>query len=108
MKTDEGDIHLDDGKLTEQEAQAWTDEFLHNTETIPMDELWAHEFSKTKDEETKASFWQKLQDEMEKVTDTGETTENPWVDDFNSFYNIPQRVALNNNVCVLIFYDDQL
>ncbi|KAF7279147.1 hypothetical protein GWI33_007560 [Rhynchophorus ferrugineus] len=88
---DEGDVNLDNGKLLqEEEAQKWSDEFLHNIETTPMDELWSNEFSNTKDEETKASFWQKLQDEMEKVTDTGETKENPWVDEFN-LYSIPQK-----------------
>lgn len=46
MKDEDTDVNLNDGKLTEGEAQAWTEEFLQNAETTPLDETWANSYSK--------------------------------------------------------------
>lgn len=46
MKDEETDVNLNDGKLTEGEAQAWTEEFLQNAETTPLDQIWANSYSK--------------------------------------------------------------
>ncbi|XP_030761592.1 peroxisomal targeting signal 1 receptor isoform X2 [Sitophilus oryzae] len=84
-------ININDGKLTEREAQAWTNEFLHNTETTAIDEIWANEFAKTENEEIKASSWDKLQEDFENVTSFDDNALNPWLEDFSSTYNIPQK-----------------
>lgn len=44
---EEGEVTLDDGKLTQDEAQAWTDEFLQSKETPPLDQTWADSYEKT-------------------------------------------------------------
>lgn len=41
-----------------------------------------------------STFWDKLQEEMKKVTDVEVDPAHPWIDEFNNYYNIPQKVFL--------------
>ncbi|XP_066145765.1 peroxisomal targeting signal 1 receptor [Euwallacea fornicatus] len=91
MRDEQTDINLNDGKLTQDEAQAWSDEFLQNAETTPLDEIWASSYTKHEGEEIKPSFWDQLQKEIEKGMASDENTSHPWLEDFNNFYNTPHK-----------------
>ncbi|XP_060526771.1 peroxisomal targeting signal 1 receptor [Cylas formicarius] len=89
---EEGEIKLeDDVKLTEQEAQDWTDKFLQNVNNSPLDEIWANDYLKSNEEEVRSSFWDQLQEDMKSVTQSDENSAHPWVDEFTTYYNTPQK-----------------
>ncbi|KAG5897479.1 hypothetical protein JTB14_031104 [Gonioctena quinquepunctata] len=91
---EEGDLNLEDGKLTESEAQQWTKEYFRTegkaqkTETA---ENWAEEHLRSKEDEFNSSFWDQLQEEMKKVSNAEGDSPQPWIDEFNSYYNTPQK-----------------
>lgn len=92
MRTaDDNGITLDDGKLTQDEAQAWTDEFLQNAEVSSLEQGVDKAYEKTEGDEEKTSFWDKLQEEIERVSGSDENSAHPWLDEFNAFYNTPHK-----------------
>ncbi|CAG9772419.1 unnamed protein product [Ceutorhynchus assimilis] len=80
------DDKSDNGKLTEDESQAWTDEFLQNTETF--DEVWAES---CKPKEKRRSYWDVLQENMENSLASNTNIPHSWLNEFNSYYNIPHK-----------------
>ncbi|XP_074029726.1 peroxisomal biogenesis factor 5 isoform X2 [Leptinotarsa decemlineata] len=95
---EEGDVHLEDGKLTEVEAQEWTNEYFRTEgkgdETDKLKSIaadWANEHLRSKEEEFNSSFWDQLQEEMKKVSNSDTDSTQPWIDEFNSYYNTPQK-----------------
>lgn len=118
MKNEEEEDVLEEGKLTEQEAKAWTTEYF-NTEvkesTVKLAEKWTKEHLQGNgkylicfylnirlqlldyfeiyfvEDEINSGFWNKLQEEMKKVTESEVDPAHPWLNEFNN-YDIPQKV----------------
>ncbi|CAG9761076.1 unnamed protein product [Ceutorhynchus assimilis] len=86
---EEGQVRLDGGKLTQDEAQAWTDEFLQNKEAATLDDVWPESMEESKAEEEKPEFWDYLQKSIEKGLASDENTPQSWLDGFNSYYMTP-------------------
>ncbi|XP_050304470.1 peroxisomal targeting signal 1 receptor isoform X2 [Anthonomus grandis grandis] len=92
MKNDEeSKLNLEQGKLTHDEAQAWTDEFLHSADTASLDDVWAESYDKSTVDEEKPAFWDQLQKDIEKAMGNDENSAHPWLDEFNSYYNTPHK-----------------
>ncbi|KAL1497269.1 hypothetical protein ABEB36_008262 [Hypothenemus hampei] len=92
MKTsEETDFSLDDGRMTENEAQAWTDEFLQSNKTETLEEIWAESYQKDIADEEKSSFWDQIQKGIEKGLAKDENIDSNPFDYFNLEYNAPQK-----------------
>ncbi|XP_018572578.1 peroxisomal targeting signal 1 receptor isoform X2 [Anoplophora glabripennis] len=90
---EEGDV-FEEGKLTEQEAKAWTHEYFNakaKESTDAVAEKWTKEHLQTNEDEFNSTFWNKLQEEMKKVTESEIDPAHPWIDEFNNYYNVPQK-----------------
>ncbi|KAJ8941219.1 hypothetical protein NQ318_015651 [Aromia moschata] len=93
MKNEENDGSLEEGQFAE-DAAAWTNEYFtaENKNTInTLAEEWAKEHIKSNDEEFNSSFWDKLQEEMKRVTESDIDPAQPWIDEFSTYYNSPQK-----------------
>ncbi|XP_019877095.1 peroxisomal targeting signal 1 receptor isoform X2 [Aethina tumida] len=93
MKTvEDGEARLEDGKLTEEEAEAWSNEYLNAEQENPEElaQTWAQEHVKENDDSFNEQFWNKLQEDMKKVVE-GTSYENPWANEFETYYNTPQK-----------------
>ncbi|KAJ8976192.1 hypothetical protein NQ317_002241 [Molorchus minor] len=98
MKNEESDINFEEGNVTQEEAEAWANEYFSSGNKSTIDNLpeqWAKEHIKVKDEEFNSSFWDKLQEEMKKVTESDIDPSVPWIDEFSSYYNASQKYGLN-------------
>nr|XP_023014015.1 peroxisomal targeting signal 1 receptor [Leptinotarsa decemlineata] len=80
------------------EAQEWTNEYFRTEgkgdETDKLKSIaadWANEHLRSKEEEFNSSFWDQLQEEMKKVSNSDTDSTQPWIDEFNSYYNTPQK-----------------
>ncbi|CAH1156211.1 unnamed protein product [Phaedon cochleariae] len=91
---EEGDVNLEEGKLTETEAVAWTNEYFRTegketTQTVAGN--WAEEHLRSKEEEFNSTFWNKLQEEFKTVSQSETDPSQSWIDEFNSYYNTAQK-----------------
>lgn len=89
---EDGDVNLTEGKLTEQEAEAWSNEYFNVESTDKIQnqaDTWADEHVKNNEDEFNTKFWDKLQEEMKKVSNS-EDDAHPWLDEYNDYY-IPQK-----------------
>ncbi|XP_057653290.1 peroxisomal targeting signal 1 receptor isoform X1 [Diorhabda carinulata] len=91
---EEGNGTMEEGKLTEQEAADWTKEYFEaeGQEKSPaaVAQKWSEEHQQaqsSKDDEFNSEFWNKLQEEFKKVSEADVDPAQPWIDEFNSYYN---------------------
>ncbi|XP_019766680.2 peroxisomal targeting signal 1 receptor isoform X2 [Dendroctonus ponderosae] len=86
---EEDQLNLDDGKLTQDEAQAWTEEFLQSKETPGLNGAWDDACESNRVEQE--NRWDQLQKDIEKNMASDENTLHSWLEDFNVFYNTPHK-----------------
>lgn len=92
---EEGNGTIEEGKLTEREATDWTKEYFdeeeqQNKSPEAVAQKWSEEHQQaqsSKDDEFNSEFWNKLQEEFKKVSETEIDPAQPWIDEFNSYYN---------------------
>ncbi|CAG9865302.1 unnamed protein product [Phyllotreta striolata] len=93
--------HEDFLKLNEGASdvvESWSREYFDNegdpskTSGIVGDK-WAKEHveAQSKDNEFNSEFWDNLQEEMKKVSEGDVDPSHPWIDEFNSYYNITTK-----------------
>ncbi|XP_068898797.1 peroxisomal targeting signal 1 receptor-like isoform X2 [Tenebrio molitor] len=86
-KVGDGDVNLEDGRLTEEEAQLWSKEFLQeNKEKV---ETAAKKLEKNYEDEFNSQFWNNLQEELKQTLDQPDTSEKSWLSEFDSYYTSP-------------------
>ncbi|KAJ8920158.1 hypothetical protein NQ315_011819 [Exocentrus adspersus] len=97
---EEGDV-LEEGKLTKQEASAWADEYFNSeaaeAETDTLAEKWAEDHLESNEDKSNDSFWDKLQEDMKKVTEQDMDPANPWLDEFNLYARDEEYVFSKDN-----------
>ncbi|CAH0554776.1 unnamed protein product [Brassicogethes aeneus] len=89
---EDGEVVLEDGKLTEQEAEDWSHEYLTTEDKETQEEeadKWANEHTQENDD-FNSRFWDKLQEDMKKVVEGG-GEDSAWADEFDNMYNTPQK-----------------
>ncbi|XP_072378561.1 peroxisomal targeting signal 1 receptor isoform X1 [Diabrotica undecimpunctata] len=98
MKEEGNESNIEEGKLTEQEAAQWTKEYFDTDEkpaakVETVAQKWSEELeqSKSVEEEFNTAFWDKLQEEMKKVSETDVDPSQPWIDEFNNYYNMTTK-----------------
>ncbi|CAH1114123.1 unnamed protein product [Psylliodes chrysocephalus] len=86
---EEGNFDIEDAKLTDNEASNWTKEYFDLEEKSSNKEgleNWAEE-QQSKDDDFNSAFWDNLQEEMKKVSESDVDPSQLWIDEFNSYYN---------------------
>ncbi|KAK9881763.1 hypothetical protein WA026_017282 [Henosepilachna vigintioctopunctata] len=79
---EEGEMKLDDGKLTEREAEIWSDEFLKNAAGAVSADTWANELVNSEDDYN-SNIWNGIQEQIKNVERTDEESEESnWVADY--------------------------
>ncbi|KAJ3642176.1 hypothetical protein Zmor_024985 [Zophobas morio] len=86
----DGDVNLEDGRLTEAEAESWSKEFLQNNNEAEVENI-SKKWGKDYEDEFNSKFWDNLQEELKQTLDGGETSDSPWLSEFESYYSGPKK-----------------
>ncbi|EFA09708.1 peroxisomal targeting signal 1 receptor isoform X1 [Tribolium castaneum] len=84
----DGDVNLEDGRLTEEEAQSWSKEFLQNNNEAEAEKV-AKKWEKDYEDDFNSKYWNNLQEELKQTLEGAESSENTWASEFDSYYTAP-------------------
>lgn len=92
-------VNDDNTSLEDPLAANWSDEYAKSTnESLDiMNDVWDSERTTTNDDKSNGQFWDKLQDEWQKLAERDPYDEHPWVSDFENYYDPYKAYEFNEN-----------